>query len=245
MNSTTFIIISLITTFLAYLIKGIAGFGPSLIVVPIFSIFIDIKDAVIIAALADFLSSLVLTIKGFKSISWKHTKRIGIGLLTGTLIGVSIFKAIDTIVLKKLLGAFILIYLISPYFTRNLFPKTRKINKFWGIILGLVGGVCGGLINTNGPPVVIYMNNVLNHKEQMRPTLAFLFLIDSIWRISLLALNNMISQDTINFFISSVIPTLLLGMFAAFHIDKKVCNKKYDAVIRSILLVSGLNLILF
>lgn len=243
MDSTVFIIVSLVVTFIAYFIKGIAGFGPSLIVIPVFSLFIDIKDAVIIAALADVLSSFVLVVRGYQTIKWKIFKRVGIGLLTGTIIGVSLFKVSNTDLLKKILGIFILIYIFLPFITKKLSKK--KFKKQSGVIFGFVGGICGGMINTNGPPVVIYISRIIKDRIYIRSTLAALFLVDSIWRVSLFALNDLITTGVVQFFFSRIVPTLLLGMFISFNFDEKFGSKVFSTIIRSVLLVSGLNLLVF
>ena len=44
MTSITFMIIAVLVTFLASIVKSIAGFGFSLIAVPIFSYFIGVKE---------------------------------------------------------------------------------------------------------------------------------------------------------------------------------------------------------
>jgi len=243
MDSITFVVICLFVTIIAYFIKGVAAFGPSLIIVPVFALFMDIKDAVILAALADVLSSFILVVRGYKTIDWKSIRYVGLGLLVGTIIGVNLFVSLNGDVIRKLLGGFIIFYILLPILYRNI--KHIRLPRVIGVVFGLIGGICGGIINTNGPMVVIYITSVAKNKALIRSSLAMLFFVDATWRVSLFTLHGLIHRDILNYFISSMVPALLVGMMLAFFYDRKFKNSTFNLIVRSILVVSGFNLLIF
>jgi len=245
MENTSFIILSIIIAFFAYFVKGLAGFGPSLIIIPVFSLFIDIKQAIIIAALADLLSSGVLIGGSYKHINWKIFKRVGIGLLVGTLLGVSIFRSLDSSMIKRMFGILLLSYIVIPLFLSKLSTQINRLKGwFGGLISGFVGGICGGMFNTNGPPLLIYISTVLSSKESIRSTMLGLLFVDSLWRITLFVSKGFITSDVLQFFGFVIVPALLLGVYASFQVDKIMKNQHYLYLTRSLLFVLGMNLIL-
>ncbi|HOU75915.1 MAG TPA: sulfite exporter TauE/SafE family protein, partial [Candidatus Dojkabacteria bacterium] len=169
-----------LSTILAYFLKVIAGFGASLILVPILSSSLDMKTATILACLGDIFSSGIIFKKFIKQVKWRVVFKVGIGLFIGTFIGVSLFTRIDAEILKKMFGLFILIYVALQVFDSLVLKKSRRIPLTTAPIWGLFAGITGGVFNINGPLLVIFMNNSLKNKNEIRANLMALFFIDSI-----------------------------------------------------------------
>jgi uncharacterized membrane protein YfcA len=242
-DSHQFIIISVAVTVFAYFLKGIAGFGPSLIIIPVFSLFMDIKEAVVIAALADVVSSGILMVKTRQNVDWKSVKMVMGGLCLGTIIGVSILKWVNPSIMKKALGSFIVLYVILPFISAKIFTGEAKRKGLWGTVCGLIAGLCGGVFNTNGPPLVIYVTKLVKEKISVKATLFMIFFLDGIWRISLFFIKGLVTLDIIKYFGLFMLPGILFGINVSFIVDRKMNSQFYNRIIRGILFLSGLKLL--
>ncbi|MBD3362729.1 TSUP family transporter [Candidatus Dojkabacteria bacterium] len=237
------IILVLLASVTAYLLKGLVGFGPSLIIVPILSFFIDFKSAVVVTTLADISSSGYLFIKGRKKVKIKKIGIIIAGLLVGTIIGVFLFKFLSVTSIKKIFGIMIIIVVLKNFLRRN--KKVMKtFKKPIGLVVGLIGGILGGLTNTNGPPIVLYLNKVIRNKKALRANLAAIFITDAIWRGVLFGVNGYIDGTVLSVFSFIVLPGLITGLSLGNVCIKKLNNKTISNMIEFVLLVIGSGLLL-
>jgi len=237
------IVIIALTILIAYTLKAITGFGTSLIIVPVLSIFFDLKTAIMIAAIGDVVSNSILILKERKKITFPKLKTLALGLFLGTFLGVSMLNIIDANILRKFLAIFILVYVVSQFLNFEIPINNEKGKNFFGYIFGVIGGVCGGLFNTNGPAIFIYTNSIFKDKNIVRANMAILFLLDSIWRTSLYISEGNIDNKTILLFVTIVLPTLLIGLAIGIYLDKKVEVSHFHQLSKTILLASGLKLL--
>lgn len=241
MDNLSFWVISFMVIFTAFFLKGLTGFGASLILMPFLSLFIDIKTAVVIACLADVSSSFIFMIKRRKNIKWLVVRNVGSGLAIGTLIGVNIFQKVDGSLLKRILGIFIISYIALPFLLKNVFKNTQK--GIFGTFAGFIGGICGGIFNTNGPPIVMYITKALKSKLNIRSTLLTIFFFDSVWRVSLYSFKGFIDSSIVKYYVLAILPSLLLGVYAAGKMDSKLKSNMYIKIVRALLFVTGLNMV--
>jgi len=234
-------IILLLTSIAAYFIKGLVGFGPSLIIVPVLSIFFDFRFAVIIATLADITSSTFIFYKERKKIQLKRILSIIIGLAIGTFIGTSLFQFVPITILQKLFGSMIIIIVLKSFFEKR--KKQESFNKIKAFFSGLVGGIFGGLLNTNGPPIVVYLNKVMQDKTQLRATLSAVFAADALWRGMLFWRQGLLTIYNVQIFSYFVLPGLIIGLFLGNIFMNKIDDKKVTSLIEAILFIVGFGLI--
>lgn len=232
-----------VAVIVAVSLKSITGFGTSLILMPIFAQFFEIRDAIVITALIDLTTNVILIYRDSKHFTLSKLKEIGAGLLAGTAIGVFLLNILDTGILKITLGALILFYILLTKLKPKLSIKTDRAKKMFGYIFGFVGGIFGGLFNTNGPAIFVYVRSVFPKKETVRANLVFLFLIDSIWRVSLYLMNGQYSTENLITFGLVVLPALLFGLYIGTSIDKKLKNQDYSNVSKIVLAISGIKLL--
>lgn len=228
-----------IATFLAYLLKVIAGFGASVVLLPILTIIMDIKTATVLASLGDVVSSAIIFTKWRKKVQWKLVLTIASSLFIGTFIGVTIFNKLDANLLKKCFGGFIVIYIMMQVLTSKITKRVKPFKPVFSIPFGLIAGISGGIFNINGPFLVIFMNQTESTKATIKANLIALFFIDSIWRTALFLIKGNITLDTGIVFSIAMLPTLILTIMYAFKLDKKINSKGYNFISRLILLLTG------
>ena len=100
----------LLVIVIAYFIKGFSGFGPALVIVPFFSLLYDAPSALVLASVFDFFAGGILIHSVRKEINWHFVLAVFMALAAGTVLGSSLLGSIPVDLLKKIIGAVILIF---------------------------------------------------------------------------------------------------------------------------------------
>ena len=98
-----------IATLISYIIKGITGFGNTVIMVPFFSFILTSKQITPIDLLFSIPINAFLFIRDKKSFSLKIVIPLAIMLLIGDVIGAMFLQNTDDRILKLILSLFIII----------------------------------------------------------------------------------------------------------------------------------------
>lgn len=231
--------IAIIVT-IAYLGESLFGFGAGLIAVPLLSILLGVKETVIFLILFQFLTGLLI-IGSYRHIPWKIIFPMTITMILGTVIGTFILTSLNNSVLKIILALSISAFLLKSIIVKK--PKSPDINsKFWGMLLGFIGGLLQGILGMGGPPLTMYLITAVPRKEQFRAGLIFLFFISCLIRIFLLTQNGLLDFNQIK---SSLpfLPFFLISLAAGHFLHMKIDEKYYRYAVYIILFISTITLL--
>ncbi|MBN1617927.1 sulfite exporter TauE/SafE family protein [Candidatus Dojkabacteria bacterium] len=242
-NIDTVLIIAIVTI-IAYILKALIGFGTAIIIMPILMYFFGPRDALVIGAFADLFSNVFLLKKEWTKIKEHPYLYLLPGLIIGTFIGVSILIRENDLFLKRLMGIAIILYIATQFLNIRIKIKKQEYKIIYGLFAGLIAGISGGLFNINGPPLVIYLNSVLDDKVEIRENLVILLIIDSLWRIFLLTINHQVSELSVSIFVPILIPSILIGFAIGSKIDQNLKTKAFKIISHIVLLVIGIEMLI-
>lgn len=237
--SISVVILLALATIIAYFVKGLVGFGPSLIILPILSLFVGFKEAIAIGTLADIVSGVVILSFDRKNIRKRIIFNTFLGMFVGTTIGVQVLNALNTDILKKFFGILIIALVLIGYKNSSTEIKHKRFNKIKSLAVGLFAGLMGGILNTNGPILVMYYKKIFYSAKILRTNLTAILLTDAIWRGLLLIQSGLISQNTLHVFTLGLLPYILFGLYVSNKALKKVNCKKVKKFVELLLLVIG------
>ena len=240
MDVLSIILLSSLIVFVAFILKGLTGFGPSLIAVPLLSLFLDIKFVVPIMAIITFFAGLILFLMTKKHIKKDEFFLVLIFVMIGSFIGTQILVNYDSLLLKKIFGIVVILFSIRMLSIADK-KVLKKIKKVWGVIAGFIAGILGGMFDTNGPPLVIYFGYKLK-KETFRATLIAIFFVDVVWRNILYVSSGVTSLETLKFALF-LLPALIIGIFLGSKIHLKINEVLFKRIVAVILLITGIVLI--
>lgn len=129
-------------SWLAAAISGVAGFGGSLIILPIFSILVGAKKAIPILTIAWMMGNFSRAAFGYKEIKWKPVVYFCAGALPAAVIGSRIFIELPSGLIMKAVAVF----LFGIAVLRHLNVKYALPEKWfiaWGAIVGFLSAVLG------------------------------------------------------------------------------------------------------
>ncbi len=234
------ILLMILILLLASTTQGLSGFAFQLISVPLLSMLIGIKSAVVLAALFGFTVNVYLIIVLKKHLKFFKLKRLIFGALTGVPIGAYFLAKANEQLLEHILGLIILLFVLSSLAK---IIKPIGISGYWGYFFGFISGLLGGAFNTNGPPVVIYFLLQGIQKEELKASIAGYFL----FTLTLIIISHFVAgivpwRTYLVYF--EFFPVVILGAFFGQKLFGKVQTETYNKIVLVILGVVSVSLLL-
>jgi len=228
-----------VVLFLAYLVRGIAGFGSGLIAVPLLTLVSPVTVVVPLVVSLDYIGSASQGMKNRDSIAWKEQLLLVPFMLIGIGVGLFVLQAIPIAVLSKMLGGFVIVYAISQFLP---LPALRR-SRLLAALCGFLGGLVGTLFGTGGPFYVIYLNLRALDKSVFRATFATNFLIDGAIRLIAYTALGLFRWETLAYFLAAL-PIVGAGLYLGGRIHTGFSQRAFVQFISLLLLGSGVALLL-
>lgn len=233
--STSQLIFAFVIILVAFIIRGITGFGSGLIAIPLIALMLPISVVVPMVGLLDYLAALGHGLKLRSDIVWKQILNLLPFTIIGVLLALYLFNTVDPGLLKKFLGGFIILYALYTLF--SLRPH-RHSSFFWAVPGGVIGGLISTLFGTGGPFYVIYLQLQGLGKTTFRATIATIFFLDGTARIVAYSFNGFYTMDVL-LLITICFPVMMVGMYIGGHIHTNISYQSIQKAIAVLLLVSG------
>ena len=134
--------ILLFVSWLAATISGIAGFGGSLIILPVFSHLIGAKTAIPILTIAWMMGNFSRAGFGYRDIRWRPVIYFSLGAIPAAVLGARVFVELSSGLIMKAIAVFLLVIVIL----RHLNVKYAISEKWfipWGALVGFLSSVFG------------------------------------------------------------------------------------------------------
>jgi len=224
--------------FIAYLIRGIAGFGSGLIAVPLLAIHLPLVIVVPLVVTLDYLASFSHGLTRQEKIQWGEILPLIPFSFLGIALSLYILKSSDTKILSVVLGIFIISFSIYQLLPMQL----GRASKAVAIPLGFLGGFVGTLFGTGGAFYVIYLNLRHLKKNTFRENFAMLFLIDGSMRIIGYLTKDFYTPQLLTHLLL-LIPVAGLGLYFGGKIHVTISKERFTRLISAILFGSGMVLI--
>lgn len=225
--------------FVAYLVRGIAGFGSGLIAVPLLALRFPVTIVVPLVVFLDYVGSASQGVKNRAHIEWKDQLPLIPFTLIGVGVGLFLLSTMSKPGLGKALGGFVLLYAIY-----QLLPlPTLRGSRFFAIPCGLLGGFIGTLFGTGGPLYVMYFNLREMAKTRFRATFASNFLIDGAIRLGAYATAGLFHGPVL-FSAAAALPIVGAGLYVGGRIHTGFAPETFKRFISVLLLMSGIALLL-
>ena len=232
--------LALIILVVAYTFRGVTGFGSGLIAIPLLALFLPLTFVVPFISILDISASAIHSIHTRKHIAWNVILRAIPFAVFGVIFALFIIKSVDTLILVKALGLFIILFaiysLVSPTLKKNNSPV-------WPVFAGFFGSLIGTLFGTGGPFYVFYFQLQKLDKTVFRATCAAVFLIDGLIRATGFTLSGFYTS-TVLINIAMALPIMFFAMYIGEHLHTNISQRTFQKAIGIFLIASGLALLL-
>ena len=231
--------LALLILITAYTFRGVTGFGSGLISIPLLALFLPLTFVVPFISILDISASAIHVIHTRQHVSWKVILRALPFAVIGVSFGLFIIKSINTLILVKALGAFIILFAIYSLIS----PTLKKNNSaVWPVFAGFFGSLIGTLFGTGGPFYVFYFHLQQLDKTVFRATCAAVFLFDGLIRATGFTLSGFYTS-TVLLNIAYALPIMFFAMFVGEHLHTNISQRTFQRAIGIFLIFSGFALI--
>ena len=224
----------------AYLVRGIAGFGSGLIAIPLLALYAPLTLVVPLVVFLDYVASASHGLKDRLHVQWKELRPLLPFSAIGVVAGIYLFKTIDASLLANGLGLFVIFYAIYTLFNRDNGGSTSPL---WAAPVGLLGGLIGTMFGTGGPFYVVYLKHRGLSKTEFRATFATIFLLDGAVRLIGYLTSGYFNAEWL-MLTAVALPIMALGLYIGGHIHTRISARSFQIAISVLLIGSGISLLL-
>jgi len=230
---------------LGFTVTGLVGFGANLLMLPVLSLFFDIRQLVVVFAAVSFVNATGRMLENRKGIVLQEFLPIVLISLTGTALGLWLFHLLSENYAKLLLGSFVIIMALYNLYNRKKRMHTVTLGQeswqeqlfYRGVLL--MGGILHGAFVVGGPLYVIYCSHYYGYNRLRFRGMEFgIVFVNSILVLSRYLLSGMYTGQIA--FLSGL---GISALFISFTVSRFLLNRINDELlyqmVQVVLLLSG------
>jgi uncharacterized membrane protein YfcA len=229
-------------TILASGIGTITGFGTSTILVPILLFYLPLPETLLVVGVIHFSGDIWKMILFRKGFDWKLVLNFGlIGIIT-SILGARIVFSASPERLLRILGAFMLSYVIFLFFKPEFKIPKKNLTAISG---GGLSGFFAGIFGVGGAIRTLFLSAFnLQKAVFVATTGAIAFLIDSS-RIATYLINGVRLEDAYLWGFMAFIPASFAGTALAKKVVDIIPQRWFRMVVALFLFVMGIKFLFF
>jgi uncharacterized protein len=230
---------------LNFTLRGSLGFGGAL-GLPLLALVIPVKVIAPAWSLIGIVSSIAIAGHGRRHVDWREFVNLLPGCAIGILAGLFVFKALDTVLLARALGAFIIVYAAYSWWlsTRpaGTKPPVREniLRPVASVLSGIVGTVFGAMATIF---FAMYMDAGQMGKDAFRATMSAMILTISIARTAGYAAVGELTLDSLILCAASI-PMMGVGLLVGDRLHTGLSPIAFQRLVCILLALCGVALLL-
>ncbi len=229
--------------FLAFVVRGMSGFGAGMIAVPLLAFVIPLQLAVPLCSLLVFVLFVILVIRDRREVVWAELRLLVPPTIIGALVGLWLFASLDNRMLVLMLGSFLVCYSCYMLAVSLLGLPQLRCSQRWALPVGFFGSFFDTLFGGGGGTlVVIYINARGIGRAGFRATVAALWFTEMITRIGGYAWAGFYDETTLWLF-AALLPLMWAGTVVGERLGNRVDSETFARVLAVMLLASGVSLL--
>lgn len=225
--------------FSASIVSAVFGFGTALIVLAVGSHILPVKEAIVLGTVLFAASTVFKTVLFGKHVDWKVAGTMAVASLPFAYLGASLLFEVPAELLRRLLGAMILLYIALTVF--------KMIPRFKIGTTGLIGGSAAygfvsGLLGSGNLIKAIIFREMNITKQAFVGAMAATSVLSNAAKISAYSASGLLSANQ-----TAPIIGLVLGAITAVLIGRKILHivsvAHFEKGIQVVLAVSAIALL--
>lgn len=230
------IIYSVICVYLGGCVKGLTGFGFSLMAVAGLVLVAPPRSVVPVVLLMNSLTNLVLVLSVRREIQMRRMLPLAIAGVAGLPLGTYILVVADADVLRIVIGLSILLSATALLLG---FRKEVNRERLGSGVVGAASGILNGSVSIGGPPVVLFLSNLGLQKRTFRANLVAYFLCINLAAIPLYYAGGLLTAEVFGMF-ALLLPALALGGLTGAKLVNRVSERAFRIIALAVVMVAAL-----
>ncbi len=228
-------------SFVAAFASGLAGFAFALIASGVYLHVLEPTAAVALVLAGSIATQSMTIFRLREGVVWRRFWPFLIGGIVGVPFGVALLGHLDAATVRLIVGGFLVAYSAVMLALRQP-PQISGGGQAADGVVGLIGGVMGGFAGLSGALPTVWCNLRGWPKDEQRGVYQpFIVAMQGFGLVTLSMAGGVTRQTWVAFAIC--LPALLLGAYAGLKLYAHVDDKGFRRIVLSLLLVSGLALL--
>lgn len=240
----TQVLLTAAVVYAAFFVRGMSGFGTSLVAMPLLVFVLPIRTAVPLMGLLVFVLFVFLTIRDRRDVLWREIRLLLIPTLAGVAAGLVLFSRLDSTLLLRCLGVVTVAYAVYALAVHYFGLPPARCSERWALPAGFAGSFVDTMFGGGGGTiVVVYMHLRGVGKVQFRATVAMLWFFEMIARIGGYAASGYYTQPVL-VLAALLLPVMWLGTWSGERVHHRVSPETFSKLLAVMILASGIALLL-
>jgi uncharacterized membrane protein YfcA len=227
--------------FLAAGTQSLTGFGFALVMVPLLSLFWDVKLAVVTSTLLSSISLVPLVVEVRRWVRLSKVVPLAVGSLAGVPLGLVIFTRIDADLLKICVAVVVMVASLLLYFAPQL--SLGGPSPAGSVVVGMLSGMLRASTSMGGPPLVLYMLGQEREVNAFRSTVLAVFLFNSVLTVTGLVIADEIGGEVL-VTTGVALPAVAAGILAGAWLRPRVSQALFRAAALAVLFFTSVGVII-
>lgn len=223
---------------LAYFVKGLTGFGNTLVVTSMMAYTMENKEITPVELLLTYPANAIMSWRYRKHADWHVWLPLAVLIVLGGIPGMLLLGNLDTHVIKILFGVFVIYMGVDMLISRS---DVKKLPKVVDFLVSLVAGMMCGLFGV-GAMLGAYLGRTMTDTKSYKANLSMVFFVENTMRIVFYALGGLLTLETVKNF-AILMPFMGLGLFLGMKSSSVISDKMVRKAVIIMLIISGVALI--
>jgi uncharacterized membrane protein YfcA len=225
------LVAAFVIVLVAAAVQSTTGFGFSLVAVPLVTLAIDPRTAVVALAMPALVLAIGTAVADREHVRWRATLALLAAMAAGMPVGLLVLRAVNDRVLTVLIAVVVLA-------STALVWRNPQVPRHRGAIAlaGLTAGVLSTTTGTTGPPLVAALHTMGYEPRTLRGTIATLFSFGGILSIAgFVVVGAMTRQTAVVGLVS--LPAVLIGGWAGNILFSRIDGARFRQTVLVTLVV--------
>ena len=220
--------------FVAAFVQIVAGFGFALLAVPLMTLAIEPKIAVVVSSLTAIFVTSWQAYRSRHEADKLLVRRMTTAAYLGMPLGLIVFLNVNDDALRFLLGVAVLIAVVMLALRVNLHHAGPRLD--YGV--GFLSGVLATSLSTNGPPLVFALQARQLSAVTFRATISTVFALCNIGGLALFIASGKITRDGL-VTAAITVPAMFAGQLLGFPIRRHVHGERFRRLVLALLVAAA------
>ena len=229
------LVILILCSFVAALISGVAGFGGSLLLLPVVTACVGSEVAVPVLTIAQLIGNLSRMAMGSKQIDWKSVGWFLLASLPLATLGAFGFSLLPKDIVTRCIGVTLILLVIVKLLIKKDLPKKKGTLLVGGAMTGGLSGLCG-----SGGPIgaAVFLSlglSPVSYIASEATTATAMHILKT-------AIYSQLTDITVKILLVGIAMgvAMLVGTFATNHFIKKMDKNKFQVYVAILLCAVGI-----
>ena len=214
--------------------QSLSGFGFSLLAVPLMTLVVSPRDAVVVATVIGALSTTSQAYIDRAFVDAAIAKRLTLASFIGMPFGLTAFVLVSETGLRVVLG--VVVFVSAVMLLRGFQLHDEKHRLDW--VLGVVSGFLSTSTSTNGPPLVFVMQARRIDPAAFRATINTVFSLVNIVAVVMFAVAGKVNTQNLGGVLVAI-PALFLALRIGYYFRKRITPEHFRSLVIFLMFLSA------